>query len=91
MSSSRYRREGRNAFCPSSDPEADCPYIHISKTHARSCWIEGFYEEESYQERLVKESKKYCYQCDKETEWLAPDSRCGDCTRFTPDEIRGGE
>jgi hypothetical protein len=30
-----------------------------------------------------------CYQCDKTTEWLAPDSRCGDCTRLTVDEIRG--
>lgn len=32
-----------------------------------------------------------CYQCDKETNWLAPDSRCGDCTRWTPEEIRGEE
>ncbi len=30
-----------------------------------------------------------CYQCDKPTNWLAPDSRCGDCTRYTPEEIRG--
>lgn len=32
---------------------------------------------------------KYCYQCDKATEWLAPDSRCGDCTRLTPEEVQG--
>lgn len=32
-----------------------------------------------------------CYQCDQETKWLAPDNRCGDCTRFTPEEIRGEE
>ena len=30
-----------------------------------------------------------CYQCDRETEWLAPDSRCSDCTRFTPEELKG--
>lgn len=30
-----------------------------------------------------------CYQCDKIVTWLAPDSRCGDCTRLTPDEVRG--
>lgn len=31
----------------------------------------------------------FCYQCDKEVQWLAPDSRCGECTRWTPEEIRG--
>lgn len=30
-----------------------------------------------------------CYQCEKPTDWLAPDSRCGECTRWTPEEIRG--
>ena len=35
------------------------------------------------------ESELTCYQCDKPTTWLAPDSRCGDCTRYTPEEIRG--
>lgn len=30
-----------------------------------------------------------CYQCGKTVTWLAPDSRCGDCTRLTPDEVRG--
>lgn len=30
-----------------------------------------------------------CYQCEEEVEWLAPDSRCGDCTGYTPEEIRG--
>lgn len=32
-----------------------------------------------------------CYECGEPTTWLAPDSRCGDCTRFTPAEIRGDE
>ena len=32
-----------------------------------------------------------CYQCDKETIWLAPDSRCGDCTSYIPTEVRGEE
>ena len=34
---------------------------------------------------------KSCYQCDKEVNWLAPDSRCGDCTRWTPEQVRGEE
>lgn len=32
-----------------------------------------------------------CYECDKLTYWLAPDSRCEDCTRYTPEEIIGEE
>lgn len=32
-----------------------------------------------------------CYQCGRETGWLAPDSRCSDCTRWTPEEILGIE
>lgn len=35
------------------------------------------------------EPKKFCYKCDVETLWLAPDGRCGDCTGYTPEEIRG--
>ena len=31
----------------------------------------------------------YCYQCDKPTTWLAPDGRCGACTSYSPEEIRG--
>jgi len=31
----------------------------------------------------------HCYECDRETKWLAPDSRCGDCTRCTPEEVTG--
>ena len=30
-----------------------------------------------------------CYQCENKVEWLAPDSRCGACTRWTPEEILG--
>lgn len=30
-----------------------------------------------------------CYQCEKEVNWLAPDSRCKDCTRLTPEEVVG--
>ena len=32
-----------------------------------------------------------CYECECETEWLAPDSRCIDCTRLTPDEVKGDD
>jgi len=34
---------------------------------------------------------KICYQCDAPVQWLAPDSRCGDCTRYTPHELIEGE
>ena len=34
---------------------------------------------------------KECYQCGKKVQWLAPDSRCGECTRYTPEEITGEE
>lgn len=34
---------------------------------------------------------KECYQCGKEVQWLAPDSRCSDCTRLTPEQITGEE
>lgn len=30
-----------------------------------------------------------CYQCGVRVCWLAPDSRCGHCTRFTSDELIG--
>jgi uncharacterized protein (DUF885 family) len=32
---------------------------------------------------------KTCYQCNRPVTWLAPDSRCVDCTRLTPDEVGG--
>lgn len=31
----------------------------------------------------------YCYQCDQEVLWLAPDGRCACCTRCTPEELLG--
>lgn len=33
----------------------------------------------------------YCYQCDAEVVWLAPDGRCTNCTRCTPEEVMGLE
>jgi hypothetical protein len=32
---------------------------------------------------------KECYQCEKEVNYLFEDSRCLDCTRLTPEEVRG--
>ena len=34
---------------------------------------------------------KPCYECGKRVKWLAPDSRCKDCTGYTPEMIRDGE
>lgn len=31
--------------------------------------------------------KPTCYQCDGETDYLFPDSRCHRCTRLTPEEM----
>lgn len=39
--------------------------------------------------QILDRHKQYCYKCDVETTWLAPDGRCGDCTGYTPEEIRG--
>jgi hypothetical protein len=39
----------------------------------------------------VMSSTWVCYQCEKEVNWLAPDGRCGKCTRHTPEEIQGIE
>jgi len=36
---------------------------------------------------VTLDSKQTCYQCEKEVDWLAPDSRCGDCTGYTPDTV----
>lgn len=36
-----------------------------------------------------KEGEYTCCECGKKTAWLAPDTRCGACTDFTPEEIRG--
>ena len=30
-----------------------------------------------------------CYQCEKAVRYLFDDSRCKDCTRLTPEEMRG--
>jgi hypothetical protein len=32
---------------------------------------------------------KICYQCEKDVNYLFGDSRCGECTRLTPEEVRG--
>ena len=42
-------------------------------------------------QRPTEDLKTRCYQCDKPVSYLFPDSRCGDCTRLTPDQIRGDE
>lgn len=49
-------------------------HVDRKKESKRNPALEGIYQ---------------CYQCDKYTDWLAPDSRCGDCTRYTPEEIMG--
>lgn len=37
------------------------------------------------------DAQQSCYQCDKPCNWLAPDSRCSECTRCTPDEVTGND
>lgn len=31
----------------------------------------------------------YCYQCDKQVNYLFDDGRCGECTRLTQEEVEG--
>lgn len=33
--------------------------------------------------------KPECYQCEKPVDYLFDDGRCKDCTRLTPEEVRG--
>lgn len=40
-------------------------------------------------EQQERAAMKTCYECGKPAMWLAPDSRCSDCTRLTPDQVRG--
>ena len=35
------------------------------------------------------DAPKICYQCEQPAEYLFDDSRCGECTRMTPEEVRG--
>ena len=35
-------------------------------------------------------AKLICYQCEKRVCYLFDDGRCVECTRLTPDEVRGG-
>ena len=44
---------------------------------------------ERLQQLTTPDTRPTCYQCEKPTDWLAPDSRCGDCTRLTVAEIKG--
>jgi hypothetical protein len=56
------------------------------------CWCCG---KPTYENTLTLEEVtalgKECYQCGKNTQWLAPDSRCGECTAYTPEMITGVE
>lgn len=48
--------------------------------------------QESYQlipVQLRSRSMMICYECLGETNWLAPDGRCGKCTHYSPEEIQG--
>ena len=36
-----------------------------------------------------KDPHTTCYQCERTTDYLYYDSRCLDCTRVTPEEMRG--
>ena len=36
-----------------------------------------------------KDPHTTCYQCERTTDYLSYDSRCDDCTKVTPEEMRG--
>lgn len=44
-----------------------------------------------YKQEAQSDYRPSCYGCGEKVDWLAPDGRCGDCTRLTPEEVVGGE
>ena len=52
MSASKYRREGRRAYCEGDDPQKECPYSQAKMPYPRACWIEGFNEEKQFRDRV---------------------------------------
>ena len=69
---------------------------------AVSGYTQAVYDRDSEELTLVKvlplnelltgdSSMKTCYVCDKDTQWLDPQSRCGECSQLTPEQIRGEE
>lgn len=43
----------------------------------------------AFREVEAKAYLKKCYQCEKDVVYLFEDGRCGECTRLTPEEVRG--
>lgn len=63
--------------------------LHISCGGAFRSWLYKWLNDLGYKYTTLDDSQFTCYQCDKHVAWLAPDSRCKDCTHVTPDELKG--
>jgi|GEM_PF-5214676 len=82
----RFKREyGYKTFKTYGQP--DGPLISklsvIKEAKADLARTHGFLEIEE----IYPTGTPICYQCDKPVNWLAPDSRCKDCTHLTPEEL----
>lgn len=68
---------------------------HPPKQEARGLTVPGKITITSLMDRidqlqdLMRSDLKRCYQCSTPTTYLFPDSRCTQCTRFTPEELTG--
>jgi Zn finger protein HypA/HybF involved in hydrogenase expression len=65
-------------------------YVLNIELHCMSLFIYKDIEAELAELNLEAKNAKECYQCGDPVMWLAPDSRCGDCTGYTPEEIVNG-
>jgi hypothetical protein len=65
-------------------------YVLNIELHCMSLFLYDDIEKELAELKAEAKNAKECYVCGVPTMWLAPDSRCGDCTGYTPDEIVNG-
>jgi hypothetical protein len=65
-------------------------YVLNIELHCMNLFLYDDVEKELAELNAEAKNAKECYQCGDPVMWLAPDSRCGDCTGYTPDEIVNG-
>jgi len=55
--------QGRKAYCPGDNPAMECPYNDdiMGNTYRRSCWLQGWHEEEIEAEKAAEEEQNSFY------------------------------
>jgi hypothetical protein len=64
-------------------------YVLNVKLHCMSLFPYDNVEKELAELKQDVDNAKECYQCGDPVMWLAPDSRCSNCTGYTPEELIG--